>query len=360
MNRNTMKILIVGAGPTGLTAGVELVRQGIKAQIIDRRDGGSTLSRAVGINPRSLEILTPSGVTAKLLAQGIKYKSLHIYRETKHWAHLLFTAASPVQHGHNYMLGLPQDETEAILRDTFVSLGGVVNYDTELTGIAQNDEGVTAQTTKGQLPCDYLIGADGTRSTTREAIGIEYQGHELPDIWSIADADADNWPHLDAATLCLMPNGKMAAMLPLGEKRFRLVSNTESALTAQPLDINVTNVRREGQFKIILYQVKDYNKGRVFLAGDSAHSQSPAGGRGMNLGIADAADLAARFADGDLSSYSSDRYEEGKRVMAGAEQMRKIATSKNTLVRALTLAGLKTISYFPILQRKFASKFLYG
>jgi 2-polyprenyl-6-methoxyphenol hydroxylase-like FAD-dependent oxidoreductase len=360
MKRNRIRILIVGAGPTGLTAGVELVRRGIKAQIIDRRDGGSTLSRAVGINPRSLEILTPSGVTTKLLAKGIKYNSLRIYREDKLWTNLLLTAAAPLQHGHNYMLGLPQDETEAILRDTFVSLGGVVNYDTELTGIAQNDDEVIAQTTKGQLSCEYLIGADGTKSATRDAVGIEYHGHELPDIWSIADVDVDNWSNLDSATLCLMRNGKMAAILPLGEKRFRLVSNTDSALTAQPLDINVTNVRREGQFKIILYQVKDYSKGRVFLAGDSAHSQSPVGGRGMNLGIADAADLAARFATGDLLTYSRDRYKEGKRVMAGAEQMRKIVTSGNTLVRALTLAGIKTISYFPILQRKFASNFLYG
>jgi len=204
-----------------------------------------------------------------------------------------------------------------------------------------------------------LIGADGTRSTTRDAVSVEYNGHELPDIWSIADVDTDNWTHVDSATLCLMRNGKMAAILPLGEKRLRLISNTESALTAQPLDINVTNVRREGQFKIILYQVNDYSKGRVFLAGDSAHSQSPAGGRGMNLGIADAADLASRFAGGDLSGYSSYRYEEGKRVMAGAEQMRKIVTSESPLVRVLTLAGLKTISYFPILQRKFASNFLY-
>lgn len=354
-----MKILIAGAGPTGLTAGVELARRGIHVEIIDRRNEASTLSRAVGINPRSLEILTPSGVTAKLLAQGVKYNAVRIYRETTPWATLPLTSA-PIQHGYNFILGLPQDQTEGILRDTFVSLGGIINYGTELTGVRQNSNQVIAETAVGnELPCDYLIGADGVRSATRESLGIVYEGHDLPDIWSIADVDAD-WPHKNDATICLIRNGKMAAIVPLGENRFRFISNTKSALAALPLDINVSNIRREGQFKVSLSQVKEYGKGRVFLAGDAAHSQSPAGGRGMNLGIADSADLATRLAGDDLANYSQTRHEEGKRVIAGSERMRKVLTSASPITRSLVLAGLKTASVLPALQRKFASKFLYG
>jgi len=139
-----------------------------------------------------------------------------------------------------------------------------------------------------------------------------------------------------------------------------LVSNTENVLSVLPFDVNVTLVRREAQFNIRLSQVKEYSKGRVYLAGDAAHSQSPAGGRGMNLGIVDGADLASRLAGGDLSNYSRVRFEEGKRLIAGAERMRLVMTSRNPILRGLVLAGMKAVAMVPLLQRRVASTFLYG
>lgn len=355
-----MKVLIIGAGPTGLTAGVELARRGIDAEIIDSRDQGSTLSRAVGINPRSLELLAPSGVTEKLLAQGVKFESVQFYWRARPWVSLSL-AAAPLQHGYNFMLGLPQDQTEDILRDVFVALGGTVQYGTALSAVRQTDDRVVAETKEGaSLSCDYLIGADGVGSATRDAIGIAYEGQTFPGIWSIADVDAD-WAHNAETSLCLLRDGKMALIAPLGGKRFRVVSNTEDALAALQLEINVTNIRREGQFSISLRLASELSRGRVFLAGDAAHTHSPAGGRGMNLGIADSADLAARLAgDGQLSRYSYDRLAEDKRMIAGSEQIRKAMTSSNLAVRAMILAGLKLASVTPALQRLFASRFLYG
>ncbi len=125
------KVLIVGAGPTGLTAGVELARQGVPVEIIDRREGGSTLSRAVGINPRSLEILGPSGVSTRLLDEGVRIRSVQFYREDVAWACVPLTAAR-VRFGRNEILGLPQDQTEVILRDAFVAAGGCLRYGVEL------------------------------------------------------------------------------------------------------------------------------------------------------------------------------------------------------------------------------------
>jgi 2-polyprenyl-6-methoxyphenol hydroxylase-like FAD-dependent oxidoreductase len=293
------------------------------------------------------------------LAQGVIYNHVRVYRGATLWATAPLTAA-PIRHGYNIMLGLPQDQTEAILRDRFTALGGMIAYGVELSGIRQDQHGVIAETTDGgEWPADYLIGADGIRSAARPAIGIAANGVDLPDTWSIADADAD-WPHKHDATLCLMDQRQMAAIIPLGADRFRFISNTDSALAALPLQVDISNIRREAQFKITLSRVDTYQNGRVFLAGDSAHSQSPAGGRGMNLGIADSADLAHRLAHGDLQTYSAARHAEGKKVMAGAEQMRKIVTSANPAVRALTFAGLKAVSALPPLQRMFASNFLYG
>jgi 2-polyprenyl-6-methoxyphenol hydroxylase-like FAD-dependent oxidoreductase len=143
-----MKVLIAGAGPSGLTAGIELARRGVPVGIIERSDGTSTLSRAVGINPRSLELLTPSGVTRKLLDQGVIYNHVLIYRGATLWATAPLTAA-PIRHGYNIMLGLPQDQTEAILRDRFAELGGTITYGVELSGVRQDERGIIAETTDG-------------------------------------------------------------------------------------------------------------------------------------------------------------------------------------------------------------------
>ncbi len=359
-----MKVLIAGAGPTGLTAGLELVRRGVKTEIIDRRESGSSLSRAVGINPRSLKILEPSGATQTLLKQGAKYQSFRFYRQNKLWVDLPIRPRK-VQYGYDFMLGLAQDKTEAILREAFIGLGGVLNYGTELVHVRQNANQVIVDTAGGsEIQCDYLIGADGVRSATRESLGIQQQGIELAGTWSIADVNIEDFPHYNSASIFYIKRGIMLLIVPLGGPRFRVVSNTENTLATLPLALKISRIRREGQFTVTVKQVTDYMQGRVFLAGDAAHCHSPVGGRGMNLGIADAADLAARLTsknpEESLSGYSKDRHQDAKRVIEGSERMRKIVTSDNPLTRSFVLAGLKLVSVVPPLQRKLFSMLLYG
>ncbi len=147
---------------------------------------------------------------------------------------------------------------------------------------------------------------------------------------------------------------------PLEPKRFRVISNTGDALAALPLKLNVTNIRRAGSFEISIRQAAEYSAGRVFLVGDDAHCHSPVGGRGMNLGIADSAELARRMAEGGLEGYGEARHKVGERTIAGSEAARKIMTSRNPVTRFLVLAVLKTASIMPALQRLFARKILYG
>ncbi|QFR39470.1 FAD-dependent monooxygenase [Candidatus Gracilibacteria bacterium 28_42_T64] len=361
MNKKNTTVVIVGAGPTGLTAGVELARRGIQTKIIDQLDGGSKLSRAIGINPRSLDILKPSGVTEKLLEKGIKYDSLTLYNGDKSWVKLPFTIAN-MKYGFNIMLGLPQNDTEAILRETFIRLGGVIHFDTELSEISQTEDGVIAKATNGEeFHSDYLIGADGVSSKVRSCVGIELDSVKLPGVWSIADVEVEGWSHITSTTICLLKKGKIAGILPLGATRFRVVSNTKETLSALPLKFKLLKIHREGQFKISLSQAKEYSKGRVFLAGDSAHTHSPVGGRGMNLGIANADDLARRIAgEAPLSEYSQKRYEEDTHIIKGTEDMRKLLTSSSPTQRLLMLSALKIISVVPFFKRKWANKFLYA
>jgi 2-polyprenyl-6-methoxyphenol hydroxylase-like FAD-dependent oxidoreductase len=356
-----MHVIIIGAGPTGLTAGIELARRGVDVEIIDKKELGSTLSRAVGINPCSLKTLEASGVTEKLLAKGIPYYAAHIYHGDKPWATLKLTDASPMQYGYNFMLGLPQDETETILHETFIKLGGAIHYNTALEDITQHDDSVSITTNIGkELHGDYLIGADGAHSMTRQCIKIPCEHIELPELWSIADIDAHDTSITKSVSLYLLKQGKMVFIAPIGEHRFRLVSNTKRVLDTIPVDLNISHIRREADFKVTIAQVQAYQKGRVFLAGDAAHTHSPAGGRGMNLGIADAADLAEKLVQGTESSYTQSRHQEGKKIIAGSEMLRKMFSTTNPLKHMLILLMFKIISFVPVLQKKFANKFLYG
>jgi 2-polyprenyl-6-methoxyphenol hydroxylase-like FAD-dependent oxidoreductase len=356
-----MHVIIIGAGPTGLTAGIELARRGVRVEIIDKKELGSTLSRAVGINPCSLKILEASGVTEKLLAQGIPYYAAHIYHADKPWVTLKLTDASPMQYGYNFMLGLPQDETETILREAFIKLDGVIHYNTELKHITQEDNAVSITTNQGgKLKGDYLIGADGAHSMTRQCINIPSKHIELPETWSIADIDAHDKTIKNSVSLYLLKHGRMAFIAPIGEHRFRLISNTKRVIDTIPVDLNISNIRREGNFKVTIAQVKSYQKGRVFLAGDAAHTHSPAGGRGMNLGIADAADLAEKLLQNKEVDYTQSRHQEGKKIIAGSEMLRKILSTTNPLTHGLILIMFKLIASISPLRKKFANKFLYG
>ena len=355
-----MRVLVVGAGPTGLTAAVELARRGIAVRVVDRRDARSTFSRAVGIMPRSLETLAPSGVADRLVSEGVRFRQVMIYRGNR----LLLPLAlepSEVRHGYGFLLGLAQDRTEAHLAEALERLGGTVDYGVEFRDLRQDGTGVTAVLGDGsEDTCDYLIGADGVHSTVRDRLGIAFPGYDLPETWSIADVETRDWMHPQAFTACQLTGGKVVVAVPLETDRYRVISNTGDALAALPLAMDVTRVRREGQFTISIRQVETYASGRVFLAGDAAHCHSPVGGRGMNLGIADAADLARRMAEGDLAGYSAARHRDGSLTIAGSERARKLLTSTSPLTRGAFLLALKALGAFPALQRRVADTALYG
>ena len=209
-----MKVLIVGAGPTGLTAAVELARLGIIASVIDKKPNRSTLSRAVGILPNSLRLLTACGVSAKLLDQGTKIDNFIVYKASK----LLATIS--LQQGHQtypFVLGLAQDKTEQVLEQVFESYGGQVDYGHELVSLNNQQNTVSVEFSDGSTRLfDFVLGADGVNSRCRQSLQLDFPGYELNERWSIADVDATNWPHPYAFTSCLLDQAKVAVVVPLG------------------------------------------------------------------------------------------------------------------------------------------------
>ncbi|MCY3879419.1 MAG: FAD-dependent monooxygenase [Rhodobacteraceae bacterium] len=345
-----MKVLIVGAGPTGLTAGIELCRLGVVPTIVDRRETASTLSRAVGVTPRSLSLLKPSGVTEKLLQEAIPFHGIRIHHGTSLSLDLPLRSE---RMAYPYVIGMPQDRTEALMAETLELLGGSIQFGKGFEGY-EEEGGKAAVTfadgTSGKF--DVVIGADGIRSTVREAAGIEYPGFDLEQTWSIADVDAEGWEHPDKITLVQAGPGMIVVFAPLEARRYRLVSSAPNALEAMPLPINVTNIRRQGQFKISVRQASTYSKGPVHLAGDAAHCHAPVGGRGMNLGIADAAELAERLVNGGIEDYSGLRHRLGNEAVRITERGRKMTGGVNLPRRVAFRTLIGAANYVPAIKRR--------
>ncbi len=346
-------VLIVGAGPTGLTAAVELRRRGASVRVVERRANLSNLSRAVGIQPRSMKILEASGVAESVAAEAVVFQGVILHAGARELARL------PLDFSEDSRLwGLAQNRTEHHLLEALTRLGGQLEFGAEFESLEQSKNGVTAQVGGREVRSDYLIGADGVRSTVRAKIGSSYDGFDLPGRWSIADVEAVDWPDANCFKGYLLPEGQVCVVVPLEAQRFRVISSLPDALAALPVPMSVDNIRNQGTFNISVRQVSHYQKGRVFLAGDAAHCHSPAGGRGMNLGIADAADLAERLVTGRIEGYHSGRHREGAHVLRFSENARRKVMSPRR--RPFLRAALVIAKLAPPLGRLAMRRFVSG
>ena len=351
-----MNVLIVGAGPTGLTAALELARRGVIPEIVDAKDAPSTLSRAVGILPKSIETLNRTGVGDKLAESGVQITRVNLYRDGKCLVDVDITNHTDPT---DFITGLPQDKTETIISETLTSMGVDVQYGRQVVNVETKGSSATATFADGRTATyDWVIGADGVASTTRESLGIHYEGYELAETWSIADLDLSPEDYDTHKINAWMLDGDrdqrdVLVMFPMGSGRVRLVSSTPDSVSALPLDLDIEAVRHTGTFRISVRHAESYVTGRVLLAGDAAHAHSPVGGRGMNLGIDDGQAVASAVIEEDTETYAQVRQAKASHVINGTERARKIILSNNPIVGAgLKLAGwlITNVTFF---QRQF-------
>lgn len=320
------EILIVGAGPVGLTAAVELTRRGFTPRIIEKNAGPHKESRALAINPRSMDLLEPSGATARLLKAGIKAQGMNFH--TRDRALFRLDTRNIPHPSRKFMLLLPQAETEKHL---IATLGGSskVDWNSELTSLEMK-HGRPALTVRRngateKLSPDIVIGADGAHSTVRKALGIKFSGQAYEHDWSLADVHIDGLTRQELHIFDLSP--LLIGFFPIAADRFRAVADTPHLLENMPARVSVKKVIWESQFRISHRQVETYQKGAVFLAGDAAHIHSPVGGRGMNLGIEDAAWLAYLLEQNDTGSYTQRRHPVARRVLGQVDRATRVVSS---------------------------------
>jgi 2-polyprenyl-6-methoxyphenol hydroxylase-like FAD-dependent oxidoreductase len=335
----------------GLTAAIELTRRGRRVRIIDRNDGPSIYSKALGINARTLDLLEPSGTSQMLLDAGLKLQKVHMHRG----ADIFFTMNfAHMRYRFPFLLILPQNKTEAIMVEKLRQMGIEVERNTSFLSLHQDEGEVTVeiQSPLGvtKTPFDYVVAADGAGSVVRQALDLSFSGEAYPENWYLADIEMQwDWSYSEAY-FGVHPGAKALAVFPLGGRQFRLISNAKELLEMLPEHAHIEKINWQSTFRISLRQVAHYGKGRVFLAGDAAHIHTPAGGRGMNLGIEDAVSLAGRMTEGGLEDYSRVRHPIGARVVRMSDVMVKALLVRNPVLRFLRDLMMKTVLTIPAVQ----------
>jgi len=353
------KVLVVGAGPTGLTAALELARQGLVPEIIEKQATGSGLSRAVGLLPSSMKILEASGVAESIREEAMAYRAAAFYVNDK------LTAQVPLQENDSdspLLYGLAQDRTEALMKSALERSGVAVQHGVNLVSLDIEDDHAVATlclggSRKEVRKYDLLVGADGVHSTVRRSLGMAFEGFDLEEPWSIADVEVEGWD-TSLFSLFRLSHGKVVVVAPVESGRVRIISNTTDAIKAVPVPMSIIRTINQGVFNISVRQVRQYNHGPVYLAGDAAHCHSPAGGRGMNLGIADAADLAHRIMNDELEGYDAARHSAGRESIALSERARRAMTTRNVFYRMQITTTIGVLSRNRLLRERMISRML--
>jgi 2-polyprenyl-6-methoxyphenol hydroxylase-like FAD-dependent oxidoreductase len=333
-------VLIVGAGPTGLTLAAELRRRDVDCLLIDALDAPQHWDRATVVHPRSLEIFEALGIVDRFIAAGTPQRAARLHSAGEVLVELDFSLSGAP---YAYNLGLSEEDTERFLTEYLEAAGGSVERSTRLVSMAQDADGVTATVDRGgheeEVRARWIVGCGGYHSPVREEVGIAMEGHDIEDSWAVFDASLAGRED-DFETTLVYLEETMVILTPLPGRRFRVytrpkadVDDFVAAATAVLAPYlpgqELVEIENPTRFRCHAKVATSYRKGRALLAGDAAHVCSPSQGHGMNTGIGDAVNLAWKLAlvtEGDadpalLDSYEVERRPVAEEVMATGEGM---------------------------------------
>jgi len=376
------EVLIVGAGPTGLMLANQLARRGIAALIIDRHSGPAQQTRALGVQARTLEIYSKLGVVDRALELGKRATGANLWAEGRKTAHVPLGAAGRSLTPYPYILILGQDDNERIMGDRLHEAGMSVQWNTELTGLEQGADSVTATLKlpdggSKTITAAWVAGCDGARSAVRDLCGITFPGAPYEHVFYVSDTEVTGTMVPDEVNVYLWQSGFHLFFPMRGQDHWRIVGIVPADLRGKS-DVKfedlVPSLRSEAgaalsikacswfsTYRIAHRAASRFRAGRCFLLGDAAHIHSPMGAQGMNTGLQDAYNIGWKLAlvakreagAALLDSYEAERIPIAQRLLETTDRAFRVVVSDSALAGIVRSKVIARIAAFLMSFEKF-------
>lgn len=357
-------ILILGAGPTGLMLSAQLHRYGAPHIIADKKAGITELSKALGVQARTLEQYRQLGIAATAIEQGFIAENLRFIVNGRTRTAIRFGEIGAGLSPYPYLFILEQSRNEALLHDYIISRGGEVRWSTEIADLRVNGDGYAgllkhSDGTSEPFECQYLAGCGGASSPVRDFLGLPFPGGTNEQLFFVADIKLETDLEKQGLVLAIAGDEFLAFFPMTGENRYRAIGILPQTVTDPDnfdFDVLKTHIEENlgieakvtGHFWHSGYRVhhrivNDFRAGNAFLIGDAAHIHSPAGGQGMNTGIGDAVNLGWKLAgvvngwsgEDILASYNEERRPFGVQLVHTTDRAFGMMVSKSWLPRII-------------------------
>lgn len=369
-------VIIVGAGPAGLSLSIQLAKHGVRFQIIDKKSSYIEKSNAFALQSSTLHAFNQLGLADGLIQLGAQVRKVNAYIKGEPSFDIDFRKEIPTP--FPYLLSLEQAKLEKVLYGFLLNMGHQVHWNAELTSFKQTKKGVSVEIVqegkKIHTSTSWLVGCDGTESSVREILNMPYQGNQVSEKFILADL-AIEWGLNKNEGYAFLHPSDLFVVVPLGDGLYRVMTTQEGVVDRQNITVDdlvkkfkrlvpvpgvLTTPKWLQGFEVQRRNVPQMRVGRVFLAGDAAHTHSPIGGQGLNCGIQDALNLGWKLAynvkgwveDQYLDSYDQERLPVAKATFANTNLAMNIVMTHSKIGQIIRDIIAPLILNYPAAQKQ--------